>query len=220
MKISPKFYLYKTTVDNGGAPCVKDGLLTVAICKPAIRRTAEKGDIIIGFAATSLYPDNRVVYIAKVTKKLNGREYYSQQQYAKRADSIYRWDGRKFNYRRNAKYHGKEDLSHDLGKGPKYRSAEVVLSREFRYFGKKGRRNLHDMYPRIASVIRSLARGHRVINARPHLLRELMNFASKLWKCRSTYSSTPTAHAHSTTCLRGDGGSIQCQSWGRSTRKR
>ena len=34
-------YIYKLTVDDGGAPCVHDGVWTLAICKPAIRSTAE-----------------------------------------------------------------------------------------------------------------------------------------------------------------------------------
>lgn len=33
----PKIYFYKLTADNGGAPCVQDGLLSLAICKPMIR---------------------------------------------------------------------------------------------------------------------------------------------------------------------------------------
>jgi hypothetical protein len=31
-----RIYFYKLTADNGGAPCVEDGLLSLAICKPAI----------------------------------------------------------------------------------------------------------------------------------------------------------------------------------------
>jgi hypothetical protein len=31
---------YKLTADNGGAPCVRYGLLSLAICKPMIRKTA------------------------------------------------------------------------------------------------------------------------------------------------------------------------------------
>jgi hypothetical protein len=38
------------TVNEGGAPCVQDGLLTLAIYKPAIRRTAPEGSVIIAFA--------------------------------------------------------------------------------------------------------------------------------------------------------------------------
>ncbi len=47
---APKFYFYKMTVDDGGAPCVQDGLLTLAICKPTVRRVAPEGSVIIAFA--------------------------------------------------------------------------------------------------------------------------------------------------------------------------
>lgn len=32
-----RVYIYKLTGDDGGAPCVCDGILSLAICKPAIR---------------------------------------------------------------------------------------------------------------------------------------------------------------------------------------
>lgn len=35
-----------------------------------IRKTAEEGDLIFGFAANSLHRDNRLLYVARVTKKL------------------------------------------------------------------------------------------------------------------------------------------------------
>lgn len=66
----PRFFFYKLTVDNDGAPCVVDGLLSLAICKPMIRRTAFPGDLIFGFAANSLHADNRLIYIARVTEKI------------------------------------------------------------------------------------------------------------------------------------------------------
>ncbi|MFM8479413.1 MAG: hypothetical protein ACKOEO_26795 [Planctomycetaceae bacterium] len=47
-----KVYVYKIVVDNGGAPCVHDRLLSLAICKPAIRRTAQAGDLIFAFGTT------------------------------------------------------------------------------------------------------------------------------------------------------------------------
>lgn len=66
----PSIYFYKLTVDDGGAPCVEKGLLSLAICKPMIRSSAQIGDIIVGFAANSLHSDNRLIYIAEVTDKL------------------------------------------------------------------------------------------------------------------------------------------------------
>ena len=50
-----KIYIYKMTVDDGGAPCLRDGILSLAICKPAIRSAAEPGSLVLGFAGNELY---------------------------------------------------------------------------------------------------------------------------------------------------------------------
>jgi hypothetical protein len=47
-RTSPWPYVYKLTVDDGGAPCTDGGLLTLAICKPGIRTHAGVGDFICG----------------------------------------------------------------------------------------------------------------------------------------------------------------------------
>jgi Nucleotide modification associated domain 2 len=67
-------YFYKLTADTGGELCVEKDLLSLAICKPMIRRTAKEGNLIFGFAAKSQHTDNRLMYVARVTKKLcNGK---------------------------------------------------------------------------------------------------------------------------------------------------
>lgn len=73
-----KIYFYKLIVDDGGARCVENGLLSLAICKPMIRRTAKNGDVVIGFAANSLHADNRLIYVARVNEKLENGATTSQ----------------------------------------------------------------------------------------------------------------------------------------------
>jgi hypothetical protein len=63
----PDIYIYKMVADNGGAPCVAAGLLSLAICKPMIRKSAEKGSLIFGFGG-KVYGE-RLLYIACVTQK-------------------------------------------------------------------------------------------------------------------------------------------------------
>ena len=92
-------YFYKLTVDDGGAPCVQDGLLSLAICKPMIRAGAELGDLIFGFAANSLHHDNRLIYIARVTGKVAKGDYYTDPRFARRADCIYARRGDEFRCR-------------------------------------------------------------------------------------------------------------------------
>ena len=122
-------YFYKLTADSGGAPCVQQGMLSLAICKPMIRKTAKEGDLIFGFAANSLHSDNRIIYLARVTKKLRDGEYYKNSRYSRRKDCIYQLSGTRFVWKKNSAYHGPESVHHDLGRHPGYPRANVLLSR-------------------------------------------------------------------------------------------
>ena len=77
-----RIYFYKLTSDNGGAPCVQDRLLSLAICKPKIRMNAQPGDLIFGFAANSLYSDNRLIYIAQISERVCDGTYYKDAKYS------------------------------------------------------------------------------------------------------------------------------------------
>jgi len=48
-----RIYVYKCVVDDGGVPCIDDGLLTLTICKPYIRSTAAAGDLIFARSVPS-----------------------------------------------------------------------------------------------------------------------------------------------------------------------
>ncbi len=158
-----KVYFYKMTVDDGGAPCVENSLLSLAICKPMIRRTAREKDIVIGFAANSLHIDNRLIYVARVNEKLINGDYYRQKQYSRRADCIYEWRRDRFVSRSGALYHGLPwDLPHDLGLPPGYPKANTLLSREFCYFGEKGSDAYKKTFPEVGEAVEALGRGHRV----------------------------------------------------------
>ena len=169
-----KIYFYKLTVDDGGAPCVKNGLLTLAICKPMIRMTARKGDIVLGFAANSLHSDNRLIYVARVTDRLTNGDYFTDPQYAKRADCIYQWQGGRFGSRPGSKYHGSpSDLVHDLGAHSGYPRANTLLSGDFCYFGASGSDAYKRRFPAAKLAVETLGRGHRVFHD-PVLEQELV----------------------------------------------
>lgn len=173
-----KYYFYKLTHDNGGAPCVQNGLLSLAICKPKIRSTADIGDIILGFAANSLHSDNRLLYVARVTKKLVAGDYFRVGAYRHRADCIYLWRSGRYHVRPNAQYHGSiVDLRHDLGKHAAYDRANTLLSTKFCYFGVNGSAAYKHIFPAVAHAIGRLTQGHRVTH-NPRLLRELAHLAN------------------------------------------
>ena len=191
----PKFYLYKMTVDNGGAPCVQDGGLTLAICKQTIRRVAPEGSVIIGFAGNDLrdegYHDNSIVYAATVTRPLNPGEYCRKRMYAGRPDCVYKCTGKRFATKAKALFHsGVGYLEHDLGSPPDYDNAIVLLSdglENFRYFGNRRSLQYKTKFHRLRKEIEGLTQGHRV-NHDPELYAELLALKKLLWKLKSPIS--------------------------------
>ncbi len=157
--MSGRFYYYKMTVDGGGAPCVHRGLLSLAICKPLLRQTAEEGDVVIGLAANRIDDGNRIIYVARIGKALRDGAYYRDKRYWRRPDCIYRCAAGKWRQIRNA-FHKKKDIDRDLGK--KREHASVLLSREFRYFGRTEVKLDWAEYPALRRKVDRLLRGHRV----------------------------------------------------------
>ncbi len=183
-----RIYFYKLTADNGGAPCVQDGLLSLAICKPKIRMTAQPNDLIFGFAAKSLYSDNRLIYIARISKRVCYGEYYKDTKFTRRPDCIYQWRNDHFERRKNASYHEKEgDLTHDLGTHPEYRRATVLLSDDFRYFGGSGTSEYKSGYPLLRDAVEHLGIGERVKHLE-RLSAELRKLQQQVW--RDTHRKT------------------------------
>jgi putative DNA base modification enzyme with NMAD domain len=154
-------YFYKLTCDDGGAPCVRNGLLSLAICKPFIRMGASVGDFIFGFAANSLRRDNCLIYIARVTSKLTDGKYYEIPRYQRREDCVYQFKDSRFEWRAGSKHHSQEDLVHDLGKPPCYKRSAVLLSNDFRYLGDYGTADYKNDFPEIRNVVEHLAIGFR-----------------------------------------------------------
>jgi hypothetical protein len=177
-----KIYFYKLTTDNGGAPCVQNDLLSLAICKPMMRKSATEGggDLIFGFAANSLHRDNPLIYLARVTKKLCNGEYFKDAQYAERCDCIYRFEGDCFVWKPEALHHCPEDLRHDLGEFPEYFRANVLLSNDFRYFGEAAIEYKSE-FPLITDAIKHLGPGHRV-NHSHALQEELICMQEWIWQ--------------------------------------
>src|SRR5437899_1016143 len=101
------------TTDSGAAPCVQSKLLSLAICKPEIRKSAKVGDILFGFAAKSLHTDNRIIYIAKITEVIADGRYYRDTLFRGRPDRIYAYRDGRYVRRRYARFHDRpDDLAH------------------------------------------------------------------------------------------------------------
>ena len=160
-----RIYVYKLTTDNGGAPCLFNKLISLAICKPQIRSTIKCNDWLIGFGGRSTIGE-RLIFVARITEKLYDGKYYKDTKYYDRPDCIYRWnnENRKYIWTKGKKYHKNgESLEHDLGKEKNdYNNADILLSNEFSYLGGEGNEEYKSSYPNIKLLVESLGKGHRV----------------------------------------------------------
>lgn len=198
-----KIYFYKIVADDGGAPCVDGGrLLSLAICKPGIRSTAKKGDLVFGFAGKSLHKDNRLIYVAKITKKVCNGDYFKEGRYFRRQDCIYSFKSGRFKWRSNASHHSPKDLIHDLGNAPHYRRANVLLSDDFRYFGQNGTDEYKSKFPRLKNAVEKLMRGYRV-RLNSELREEMIQMTNWIWTAgQRKVAGIPTSNPSRTACHR------------------
>ncbi len=170
-----KLYTYCLRYDGGAAPNPFWGTCTLVICKPAIRRTAQIGDWVVGLGSTnSPIGDisHHLVYAMRVTDKLTMKEY---DQFCKislpkkipdqdgpdyrlqNGDCIYDFGTGKYPKMRRA-VHNECHRVHDLG--GKY----ALLSKHFYYFGSQPVPLPEYLYPIIHST-----QGHKSIQNQPYL---------------------------------------------------
>ena len=164
-----KLYSYCLRFDDGAAPNPFWGICTLAICKPAIRRTAEIGDWIVGLgSAHSPIGDisDCVVYAMSVTEKMTLQEYdhFCQERCPNKIPNRRSRDYRRFvgdciyDYTNGAPpkmrwgNHDEGNRQKDLG------GRYVLLSRHFYYFGDKPVQLGKSLYPIIHNT-----QGHKSI---------------------------------------------------------
>ena len=195
-------YLYKLTSDRGGAPCApkprigENPLLSLSICKPAIRRTAQAGDRILGITSRALavsdgYPLLSVIYAARVTSALSPADYYAESgEYTYRPDCIYRFHQANGILSHSGRTRLHDDPAYqprDIGRYPFYRNARTLLSSDFRYFGAKA----VPIPPRFTNLLRiaeQIGQGHRVFDEKSPENAELDALFKLLWKVPTSYT--------------------------------
>lgn len=178
MNTPTDIYVYKLITDNGGAPCVYRGILSLAICKPKIRKTANVGALVFGVGGQRLA--GRLIYAAYVTEKPPVGEYYRNSRFHNRPDCIYREvDGRPERIS-NAQFHSKYDES-GTDVGGQFEKAFVLLSNDFCYFGETGTTDYMKSSPTLTSMLARLKRGHRR-NHQSSVHQELCTLAKELWR--------------------------------------
>jgi len=81
-----KCFRYILAHDSGRAPCVDQNLITLATCKPLIRRGARVGDWIAAFMPRP-HERGELVYAGRVADVLEWMEYTNR--YPERIDAVY-----------------------------------------------------------------------------------------------------------------------------------
>jgi hypothetical protein len=159
-----KLYSYIVKHDTGFSPNPFHGYCTLACCKPAIRRAAQKGDWVVGL--TPKKDGNRIVYLMRVDETPKTYAEYWQDKrfivkrprfdagvFAKCGDNIYEPQGSGHRQLQSMHSNGvrenPEDKTHDLG--GKY----VLISETFAYFGSQS----IELPPELATLVSG--RGHR-----------------------------------------------------------
>lgn len=151
-----RLYSYVLRYDDGAAPNPFWGICTLAICKPAIRRTSRKGDWIIGTGSNNSNLNDskthdlsdRLVYAMKISdiKTLEEYDKYCRQNFQ---NKIPRWYDKEWRRRMG-------DCIYDFSKGtdPSMRKGvhnesnrekdlggeNVLLSDHFYYFGEEAKK--------------------------------------------------------------------------------
>jgi hypothetical protein len=143
-----KLYSYIVTHDTGFSPNPFWGYCTWADCKPAIRRTANIGDWIVGLSPKS--KGNRIVFAMEIDEILDYAAYFLDKRFAnkipdytndkviwKSGDNIYQpLPNGEFHQLQSMHSNGPEEKpqtkTHDLG------GKHVLIGKRFYYFGASG----------------------------------------------------------------------------------
>ena len=173
-------------------------MLTLAICKPAIRRTAQPGDRILGITSHALansdgYPLGSVIYAAIVGEGIEARDYFAPAgQFATRPDCIYEFhqqNGTAAHTGRSRLHRGEQHILKDLGRYPFYKNGRVLLSYEFRYFG-LGAPRIPARLHLLNAAAASLGQGHRVFQPANPESREADALLAHLWRRTSRFTAS------------------------------
>ena len=163
-----RLFTYIVKHDAGSAPNPYWGLCTLAICKPAIRRSAAVGDWIIGFGSKNTLRGDysgRMIYAMRVDDKMAMSDYFTfcQRQVPQKiadwehpdrrrqyGDCIYRFQ-RNGHVRQLPSVHDESQITRDLS------GAYVLTSQQYWYWGKDAKK----IPQRFAEIVPS-TQGHRV----------------------------------------------------------
>lgn len=94
-----RIHTYVIATDAGSAPNYDPPFVTLAVCKPRIRRKAEIGDLVLAFAGKEVNPiePHSVVWAGVVSEKMTFADYWNDRRFSgkkpdrsKHPDNFYR----------------------------------------------------------------------------------------------------------------------------------
>lgn len=143
----PRLFTYTIPFDDGAAPNPFNGMCTLAICKPGIRRVAQVGDWVAGLGSKNSPQgdlSNRLVYAMRVEKVVTLKEYdeLAPLMWPHRkpvsgsllanghlGDCIYDYSSAAVRPEQRAGVHGIGNIDSDLS------GRNVLISTDYYYFG-------------------------------------------------------------------------------------
>lgn len=155
-----RLFSYKLKHDSGFAPNPFFGVLTLATCKPRIRKSKNKGDWIAGFTSRSLCGDavgkERLIYLMQITDKIPISEYFPHPNFQNkipdlsREEIVYHAGDNIYELQSDDYYRWIENKNHPEEEKNKDLSGEFVLiSTKFYYFGGNPLEIPSDLRPRV-----------------------------------------------------------------------
>lgn len=142
-----KLYSYIVKHDTGFAPNPFWGCCTLACCKPAIRRTAQVGDWIVGLSTKS--KGNSVVYVMEVSEKMTFEGYFKDKRFKEKIPNMFSDDIKKtrgdniykpqmnssYQYRQLPSRHSDGGRENKVNRKNDLGGIYVLVSKKFWYFG-------------------------------------------------------------------------------------
>ncbi len=189
-----RLFSYKMTHDSGFAPNPFHGVLTLATCKPGIRRTKKPGDWVAGFSSKTLrnlarkeevnIDQDALLWLGRVTEVVPLNRYFHDRRFrlkrprgpADPGDNIYRpltpqpAGPDEYEQLRNSS-HGPREAEHDVG------GKNALIFEEFFYLGRQGMPVHEDI--RIARPSGPTCYGYKT--EREETICDLIRWVRKTW---------------------------------------
>ena len=130
-----RIWWYVLADDNGMAPCIDQGILTLSCCKPMIGRYAKEGEWVIAFVPKGL-TQGPVAWVGRIAEILSLGDY--QTRFSNRNDAIYK----RIRYESDGR-ESLEPLRDDYHAKPRNRSSDIrgkkaLIFEPFWYWGGHG----------------------------------------------------------------------------------